>query len=93
MPGTWFIAGCILTPLGFGLVPGLLPTRVPLVARWTLWLILIGLASWFLGTVSDLPKPFPLLARCAFWLSSLLSLYVLLVETGRARRRRSLAKG
>jgi hypothetical protein len=54
---------------------------------------LIGLASWFLGTVNDLPKPFPLLARCAFWLSSLLSLYVLLVETGRAGRRRSLAKG
>jgi hypothetical protein len=92
MPGTFFIIGCILIPLGFGLVPGLLPTRVPIVARWGLWLVVIALASWFLVAVGDLPSPFPSLARSTFWLSSLLSLYVLLVDTGRVGRRRRLAR-
>jgi hypothetical protein len=92
MPGTFFIIGCILIPLGFGLVPGLLPTRVPIVARWGLWLVVIALASWFLVAVGDLPSPFPSLARISFWLSSLLSLYVLLVDTRRVGRRRRLAR-
>ena len=92
MPGTFFTIGCILIPLGFGLVPGLLPTRVPIVARWGLWLVVIALASWFLVAVGDLLSPFPSLARISFWLSSLLSLYVLLVDTGRVGRRRRLAR-
>jgi hypothetical protein len=91
MPGTFFIIGCILIPLGFGLVPGLLPMRFPIVARWSLWLSLFALASWFVGAVDDLPSPFPSLARGSLWLSSLLSLYVLLVETGRVGRRRRFA--
>jgi len=92
MPDTFFTIGCILIPLGFGLVPGLLPPRIPIVARWGLWLAVIALASWFLAAVADLPIPYPWLARSTFWLSSLLSLYVLLADTGRISRRRRLAK-
>ena len=84
MPGLPFIAGCILIPLAFGLIPAFLPPRVPTISRWILWLMLIALSGWFVLRMSERPHPLTLLALAIFCLSSLLSLYVLVAETKRA---------
>jgi hypothetical protein len=91
MPDTWVIAGYILIPIGFGLVPGLLPPRVPLTARWTLWLALLALSALYVSSLEDAPDPYFWLALVPFWLSSLLSLCVLVAEARRAGRSRRKA--
>ena len=92
MPDILFIAGFVLIPLGFGLVPGMLPRRVPLTSRWALWLALLAISGWYLSSMREAPQPSPWLALVPFWLSSLLSLYVLVAETGRAGINRKTTK-
>ena len=88
MPDLWVIAGYILIPLVFGLVPGLLPRRVPLAVRWGLWLVLLVTWAAYAQALRAAPAPFPWLVLVPFWLSSLLSLLVLVAETRRERRAR-----
>lgn len=83
MPDAWVIAGYVLIPLGFGLVPGLLPRRVPLTGRWILWLALLGTCTWYVASMRDAPHSLNWLALVLLWLSSLLSLSVLIAETRR----------
>lgn len=91
MPDTWFIAGSILIPLGFGLIPGMLPRRVPLARRWALWLVLVGVATGYVASLRDASHSLPELALALLGLSSLLSLVVLLAET--ARRKTGAVRG
>ena len=86
MPETWVTAGYVLIPLGYGLVPAMLPRRVPLIVRWTLWLALLAAAAAYVQTLGGMPDPFSWLTLVPFSLSSLLSLFVLLVETHREGR-------
>jgi hypothetical protein len=83
MPDLWVIAGYIFIPLLFGLVPGLLPRRIPLAARWILWLALLALVAGYVTAMRSAPPPFPWLVLVPFSLSSLLSLYVLVADTRR----------
>jgi hypothetical protein len=91
MPGLWVIAGYILIPMAFGFVPGLLPRRVPLAVRWCLWLVLLAACAAYAQALRSAPLPFPWLVLVPFWLSSLLSLLVLVAETRRERRARGRA--
>ncbi len=94
MADIWVIAGYVLIPLGFGLVPGLLPRRVPSTVRWTLWLMLLALSAAYVSTLHEAPDPYPWLALVPFWLSSLLSLSILIADARRASRRsRSTSSG
>ena len=92
MPDAWVIAGYVLIPLGFGLVPGLLPTRMPPTVRWSIWLALLAISAAYVASIKDRPEPFPWLVLVPFWLSSLLSLYLLIAEAGRVQSRRSRAR-
>ena len=91
MPDAWVIAGYILIPLGFGMIPALLPRRVPMTVRWILWLLLLATSAAYVHSLSDKPDPYSWLVLVPFWLSSLLSLYLLVAETGRAGRGRRAA--
>ncbi len=84
MPDTWFIVGCILIPLSFGLVPGLLPRHVPMTGRWGLWLVLLAVFIWFVHSTRAAPSSLQGLALVLLCLSSMLSLSVLIAETRRA---------
>ena len=86
MPDTWVIAGYVLIPFAFGLVPGLLPRRLPQGIRWTLWLALLAMSAAYVGSLQGEPDPFQWLALVPFGLASLLSLILLLGETRRAGR-------
>ena len=84
MPDLWVIAGLVLIPLTFGLVPAFLPLRVPLRARWASWLALLIVTAAY-GYSLRGAEPFNWLVLVSFSVSSLLSLYVLAVETTRSR--------
>jgi hypothetical protein len=86
MPDIWVIAGHILIPLAFGLVPALLPGRVPLRARWVLWVALLVGGGAFVAWLQDADDPFHWLGIASLALSSLLSFCVLVVERGRTQR-------
>ena len=88
-PDIWVIAGYVLIPLVFGLIPGFLPRRVPLAVRWCLWLVLLVTWAAYAQALRAAAPPFPWLVLVPFWLSSLLSLVVLVAET----RRERLARG
>ncbi len=92
MPDTWVIAGYVLIPFSFGLVPGLLPRRVPPTIRWALWLGLLAVCAAYVHSLQDKPDPFSWLALVPFCLSSLLSFYLLVAETGRRGRARMRAR-
>jgi hypothetical protein len=87
VPGTWFIVGSILIPLGFGLIPGMLPRRLPLADRWALWLALLAVAAGYVASLRSAPHALPGLALALLGLSSLLSFVVLLAETARGKAR------
>jgi len=85
MPDIWVMAGHILIPLLFGLIPGLLPMRVPLRTRWLLWLALIGGGGAFVIWLQEGADPFHWLGIATLALSGSLSLCVLLAESRRMR--------
>ena len=81
-----FIAGCVLVPLGFGLVPAFLPRKVPIFVRWCLWLVLLAVSATFVSTMRGAPQSYGAMALGIFWASMLLSLVTLVVETRRDGR-------
>lgn len=83
-----FVAASVLIPLAFGLVPAFLPPRVPALARWSLWLVVLALTGWYVHLLRDAPSPYPLMALIFLIVSAALSLIVLVVETGRTAHRR-----
>ena len=83
-----FVAASVFIPLVFGLVPAFLPPSVPAAARWSLWLAVVVLTGWYVHLLRDAPGPYPLMALIFLIISALLSLIVLIVETGRAPYRR-----
>jgi FtsH-binding integral membrane protein len=88
-----FIAGYVLIPLGFGLVPGFLPPRSRPVIRWALWLALLALAIDYIYLSRNAPRLLWLLALFAISVSTGLSLLVLIAANKRARAtRRRLAR-
>jgi hypothetical protein len=87
VPDSWFIVGSILTPLGFGLIPAMLPRRVPLAGRWAIWLALLGATAGYVASLRAAPPSLQGLAVALLGLSSLLSLLVLLADTTRGRTR------
>ena len=88
MPDLWVIAGHVLIPLTFGLIPGLLPAGVSLHVRWASWLMLVAAGTTYVAWLQGGPDPFHWLGLASFTLSSLLSLYVLVAESRRRRVRR-----
>ena len=86
MPGISVIAGHVLIPLAFGLVPALLPSRMAVQQRWGIWLLLAIAGSAYAYWLQSAADPFPWLVIASFSLSSLLSLFVLVVATMRRRR-------
>jgi hypothetical protein len=80
------MAGAVLVPLGFGLVPAFLSKRVPIAVRWCLWLILLAASAIFVTATSGTPQPFAFLALASFCLSTSLSFWILMVETMRSGR-------
>ena len=88
MPTGPFLAGYLLLPFAFGLVPAFLPRRVPAAARWALWLVLLLASAGYTLRMKSENEPFIWLALGCFAASSALSLVVLVGESRRARRRR-----
>jgi heme exporter protein D len=86
MPTGKFLAGYLLLPLAFGLVPAFLPRRVPMAARWGLWLVLLAAAAAYALAMKSEVAPFVWLALGCFTASTTLSLLVLVAESRRARR-------
>ena len=80
-----FLAGSVLVPLAFGLVPGFLPSRSTSVVRWILWLGVLGLATWYGYAMRDAPPTYRALAWGRIAVSASLSLVVLVFGTGRRR--------
>ena len=81
-----FLLSPVLVPLAFGLVPAFLPARSPPALRWGLWLVLLALAAWYGHAMRDAPDAFRMIAWSTVAASALLSLMVLVAETGRPRR-------
>ena len=50
-----FLAGSVLVPLIFGLIPGFLPTRSNPAIRWILWLAILGSAAWYGNAMAEAP--------------------------------------
>lgn len=84
-----FLAGSVLVPLIFGLVPGCLPVRTHPAIRLGLWLAALALAGWYGYAMTDAPASYRLLAWVSIGVSALLSLIVLVTETGIPRKRRT----
>ena len=82
-----FLAGYLLIPLGFGLVPAFLPRRVPIAARWGLWLALLAAGAGYALMMKGASDPFIWLALGCFAASSILSLIFLVAESDRAAGR------
>ena len=78
------MAGAVLIPLAFGLVPAFLPRSVPIFIRWCLWLVLLAASATFVGAMRAAPPLLAWLAFGTFCASMLLSLWVLIVETRRS---------
>ena len=78
------MAGAVLVPLGFGLVPAFLSRNVPIAVRWCLWLILLAASATFVSVTSSAPRPYDYLALASFCVSTALSFWVLMVETKRS---------
>lgn len=83
-----FLAGSVLVPLVFGLVPGCLPVRTHPAIRLSLWLAALGLAGWYGYEMSDAPASYRQIAWVSIGVSAILSLVVLVAETGIPRKRR-----
>lgn len=83
-----FVAASVFIPLVFGLVPAFLPTGVPAVFRWLMWLVIIVATGWYVHLLREAPSPYPLLALVILAVSAMLSLVVLVVETNRPPRLR-----
>ena len=81
-----FLAGSVLVPLIFGLIPGFLPTRSNPAIRWILWLAILGSAAWYGNAMAEAPAAYRMLAWSTIAISAALSLIVLVVEVGRPRR-------
>lgn len=60
--------------------------RSPAALRWGLWLVLVGLAAWYGIAMGGAPAAYRLVAWATIALSAILSLVVLVTETGRPRR-------
>ncbi len=88
MPTGAFLAGYLLLPIAFGLVPAFLPRRIRPVARWGLWLAILLAGASYVLLMKRENAPFVGLALGCFAASSALSLFVLVVEGRRAARRR-----
>jgi len=86
MPEPLFMAGTVLVPLAFGLVPGFLPPGSHPAFRWGLWLAVLGLTGWYGVAMTDAPESIRLLAWATIAVSATLSLIVLMAETGRPRQ-------
>ncbi len=86
MPEFLFLLSPVLVPLAFGLVPAFLPPRANQMVRWGLWLVLLALAAWYLLAMRDAPEAFRIIAWLTVAASAILSLIVLVAETGRPRR-------
>ena len=82
-----FLAGYLLLPVAFGLVPAFLPRRVPPAARWSLWLLILLAGAFYVLAMRRESEPFGWLALGSFAVSSALSLVVLVVESRRAGQR------
>ena len=82
------MAGTVLVPLVFGLVPAFLPVRTNAIIRWGLWLAVLGLAAWFGLAMNAAPESIRLVAWATIAVSAALSLVVLVAETGRPRHGR-----
>ena len=81
-----FLAGYLLLPVAFGLVPAFLPRRVPLAARWSLWLFILLAGAFYVLAMKQEREPFVWLALGSFAASSALSLVVLVADSRRAAR-------
>lgn len=81
-----FLAGSVLVPLLFGLIPGFLPGGTNPAIRWILWLAVLGLAAWYGNAMAEAPASYRLLAWATITVSALLSLIVLIADLGRPRR-------
>jgi hypothetical protein len=77
------IAGAVLVPLGFGLVPAFLPRSIPLFVRWALWAAVLAAAAAYVAVLAGTPPPFQIVALISAALAALLSMLVLLAETRR----------
>ena len=82
-----FLAGYLLLPIAFGLVPAFLPRRIPPATRWGLWFIILLAGVAYMLAMKREGEPFVWLALGGFAASSVLSLSVLLAESRRAARR------
>jgi Na+-transporting NADH:ubiquinone oxidoreductase subunit NqrB len=80
MPDIWVMAGHVLIPLVFGLIPACLPSRVPLRARWASWLALFAGGAVYVAWLQGAVDPFHWLGIASLALSSLLSLCMLVME-------------
>ena len=80
-----FTAALVLVPLLFGLVPGFLPMRTPALVRWGLWLAVLALAIWYGLAMKDAAGAVWLVVWSTIAASAILSLLVLVAETGRPR--------
>jgi hypothetical protein len=87
MPTGAFLAGYLLLPVAFGLVPAFLPRRVPPAARWGLWLLILLAGAAYVLAMKRENAPFVGLALACFAASSALSLIVLVLESRRTARR------
>lgn len=81
-----FIAGAVLVPLGFGLIPAFLPRAMPMSVRWALWATVLAATIVYVAVLAGAPPPFQPVALVSAVLAALLSLTVLLAETRRAGR-------
>jgi len=82
-----FLAGSLLLPIAFGLIPAFLPRRYPAAVRWGLWLVILLAGVGYALAMKRGNAPFIGLALGSFAASSALSLFVLVVESRRAARR------
>lgn len=82
-----FVIVSVFIPLVFGLVPAFLPSRVPIILRWLLWLTLVVVAGWYVHRLGEFASPYPELALLYLIVSASLSLAVLAAFTFRRRSR------
>ncbi len=86
MDDALIIAGAVLVPLGFGLIPAFLPPAISLSLRWATWAVVLAAAAAYVATLERAPPPFQMVALATAGLAALLSLLVLLAETRRPGR-------
>ena len=84
MDSLLIIAGAVLVPLGFGLVPAFLPRSVPLFVRWALWVAVLAVTAAYVAVLAGTPPPFQAVALISAALAAMLSMLVLLAETRHA---------